>query len=51
MITGGGGLRSGRETIVIAIVNVVRTAQERQKAMFLIVLAIFLPPQFLLFEL
>ena len=46
-----GGLSSGRETIVIAIVIVVRTAQEHQKATFPIVLAIFLPPQFLLLEL
>ena len=50
MITRGGGLSSGQETIVIATVIVVRTAQELQKAMFPIVLAIFLPPQFALFE-
>ena len=47
---GGGGLSSGLETIVRAIEIIVRRTQKREKATFLIVLAIYLPPQSLLFK-
>ena len=41
---------SGRETIVVTIVIVVRMIPERQISTFSIVLAIVLPPQFLWFK-
>ena len=49
MVTGE-GLSCGPEAIVIAIVIVVRTTQECQKATFLIAFAIYFPPQSLLFK-
>lgn len=41
---------SGRETILITIMIIIRTTQKRQESAFTIVLAIVLPPRFLMLK-